>query len=104
MESRIEKLKAFIAENPADPFLHYALASEWLKAGELHLAREKFEELVKDFPNYVGTYYHLGKLHEQLGNSDHAIATYESGLKIAQKIGDRHTFNEIRGALDLLID
>jgi tetratricopeptide (TPR) repeat protein len=104
MESRIEKLKSFIAENPADPFLHYALASEWLKVGELQLAREKFEGLVKDFPEYVGTYYHLGKLHEQLGNSTQAIATYEAGLRIAQKIGDLHTFNEIRSALDLLMD
>jgi tetratricopeptide (TPR) repeat protein len=104
MESRIEKLNAFIQETPNDPFLHYALASEWLKIGELNKAQEKFEWIVQQFPDYVGTYYHLGKLYEERSATESAISTYEKGLEIAKKIGDRHAFNELRGALDLLMD
>ena len=33
--------------------------------------------LIKDHPDYVGTYYHLGKLYEKNQEPDKAIETYK---------------------------
>lgn len=104
MESRLDKLKAFLEKNPEDPFLHYAIASELLKMGEYQGALAGFEQMLTDFPDYLGTYYHLGKLYEQLGQSDQAANTYQQGMLVAQKAGNRNTFNELRGALALISD
>lgn len=104
MESRLDKLRAFLEENPQEPFLHYAIASELLKQGDDKGALAGFEGVLRDFPDYVGTYYHLGKLHEQLGDFDKAALTYQQGMQVAQKAGDRNTLNELRAALALITD
>lgn len=100
---RIEKLKAFLQENPDDSFLQHALALEYVKAGEDHHARKAWESLLECRPDYVGSYYHLAKLHERLGEKKEAIRIYEKGLVVAKKAGDRHTFNELKAALDDLM-
>src|SRR5690554_3003486 len=104
MESRLDKLRAFLEENPQDPFLHYAIASELLKLGDNDGALAGFEGMLRDFPDYVGTYYHLGKLYEELGDFEKATVTYQQGMQVAQKVGDRNTLNELRAALMLIAD
>jgi hypothetical protein len=51
----------------------------------------------------VGSYYHLGKLHERLGDESKAIAVYEKGMDVAKKLSDNHALSELRGAYDNLI-
>lgn len=102
MESRLDKLRAFLEEDPKDPFLHYAIASELLKIGDIEGALAGFEGMMSDYPDYVGTYYHLGKLYEQLGQTDKASQTYQQGMAVAQKAGERNTLNELRAALLLI--
>ena len=53
--------------------------------------------------DYVGSYYHLAKLLERQGKREEAIATYEKGLQVAKKIGDRHAYNELQAAHEDLI-
>lgn len=99
---RIEKLKSFLRESPHDSFLKHALALEYIKQGDDPKAQELFTALLAAEPGYVGSYYHLGKLLERLGNISEAIATYERGMTIAGKAGDRHSAAELQGALDEL--
>lgn len=95
---RIAQLKAFLAESPADSFLRHALALEYIKINDDRSAREAFETLLANDPKYVGSYYHLGKLLERLGEQDAAIAAYEKGMEVAREVRDMHAYNELQAA------
>ena len=103
--SRIDQLIEFLKDTPNDPFLHYAIAQEYNKSGKKQLALEKYQDLVSRFPNYVGTYYHLGKLQIELGFKQEAMTTFETGIKIAQELKEQHSLAELQSArLELLYD
>src|ERR1700761_7413419 len=96
--SRLEKLLEFLKNEPNDEFLQYALATEYLRLDDKQTALNYYEGLVANHPNYVGTYYHLGKLYEALNRKDDAIATYESGMKVARAARDNHAHAELQAA------
>lgn len=76
----------------------YAIASEYAKAGDQQEALARYTELTVSHPDYVGTYYHLGKLHEAMGQAALAIEAYERGMEIAKSKRDRHALSELQGA------
>jgi Tfp pilus assembly protein PilF len=100
--SRIEKLKEFLSADPNDSFVRHALALEYVKVGELAEARKLFEALLAHDPAAVGSYYHLGKLLEALGEPRSALAWYEKGMSAANKAGEKRAYNELRAAHDEL--
>jgi len=102
--SRIETLQTYLQENPKDSFLKHALALEWIKIGKDGEARLLFEELLQADPSYVGSYYHLGKLLERQDLFDEAIAVYKKGMEEAEKIKDRHSYNELQAACEDIDD
>ena len=103
--NRIEQLNAFLKDSPNDPFLHYALAQEYYKLELKTEALNKYNELIEKFPNYVGTYYHLGKLQIELKNKEQAMAVFEKGMEIAKELKDQHSLAELQSArLELLYD
>ncbi len=99
---RIEKLKEFLEASPNDAFVHHALALEYIKLGDDVEARKLFERVIAIQPDYIGTYYHLAKLLERVGETDAAIKIYESGMEKAKLAGDLHAFGELRGAYEEL--
>ena len=96
--SRIELLRSYIQDDPGDPFNHYALALEYLKAGNHELGKEILSNLLQSNPDYLATYYQLGKLLEQLGEKDRAIEIYHKGETIALNQRQNKTLNELRSA------
>lgn len=96
---RIEALRAFLKEDPTDAFSRFALAQELRWANQPEEALTVFEELVTDQPEYVGTYYHLGQLYEELGRLDDAIETYRTGIDRATDAGDLHARAELKTVL-----
>ncbi|HWZ03342.1 MAG TPA: tetratricopeptide repeat protein [Mucilaginibacter sp.] len=102
--NRLDKLLEFIKSEPEDPFLKYALATEYLRLNETDKALVFYEDLVKNHAGYTGTYYHLGKLYEALGRKQEAISTYETGMKITREKNDNHAFSELRAVYDELMD
>ena len=94
--SRLEKLLEFLKNEPNDEFLQYALATEYLRLNETEKALDYYENLVTNHPDYVGTYYHLGKLYEALNRKEDAIITYEKGMDIARKLRDNHALSELQ--------
>ena len=98
-QDRLHALLAFYEEDPRDAFTRFAIAREYLKQDETGKALTFFEGLVEDDPDYVGTYYHLGKLYEQLGRKGDAIRTYQRGIQIAQTRRDAHARAELQDAL-----
>ena len=99
---RIEKLKEFLKETPADSFLEHALALEYIKLGNDEEARKIFEIVLNREPGYIGSYYHLAKLLERNGDNDAAVKVYEKGMEEAKKAGNNHAYGELRGAYEEL--
>jgi len=100
---RIAKIKEFLVANPADNFLRHALALEYLKLGEDTAARELFEAILTESPDYVGSYYHLAKLLEKMEARELAIAWYEKGMEAAKQAGDNHAYSELQAAYEDLV-
>lgn len=98
--SRIEKLLEFLKKSGADSFLQHALALEYIKIGNDGEARKLFNEILLREPTYIGSYYHLAKLLERLGETDRAIKVYERGMAEAKKANDQHSYNELQAALE----
>mgnify|MGYP000011406621 FL=1 len=94
--TRISRLLEFLENEPNDPFLNYALATEYVVLGERALALTYFEDLISKHPDYVGTYYHLGKLYETLGRKEEAITTYKNGIEVATKQQNAHARSELQ--------
>lgn len=99
MPDRIDILLQYHREDPADPFTLFALAREYEKRGADEEALRYYERLVHEQPDYVGTYYHLGKLYEQLGRSGDAIRVYQAGIVVAGQKTDFHARAELQSAL-----
>jgi Tfp pilus assembly protein PilF len=99
---RVEKLKAFLQQNPADSFVQHALALEYIKAGDDAAAQKLFEDILNREPGYVGSYYHLAKLFERNGNTEDAITWYEKGMDEAKKAGENYAYSELRSAYEEL--
>ena len=99
---RIEKLKAFLSQDPADNFTQHALALEYIKTGNDAEGQRLFEEILNRDPGYTGSYYHLAKLHERNGNTALAIEWYAKGMEQAKKSGEVHAYNELRSAFEEL--
>jgi tetratricopeptide (TPR) repeat protein len=100
--SRIDKLVAFLQENPTDSFLQHALALEYQKIGDLSKARALFEKLLAENPAYVGSYYHLAKLLEAEDLLEEALLVYQKGMEQAQLQQDSHSYGELRSAWEEL--
>ncbi|MFM6954153.1 MAG: tetratricopeptide repeat protein [Sphingobacteriaceae bacterium] len=94
--TRINRLLEFLKNEPNEPFLKYALATEYVALGELELALSYFEELIKNHSDYVGTYYHLGKLYEKLGRKEAAVVTYQAGIAVASSQQNAHARSELQ--------
>ena len=99
---RIEKLKEFLQQNPADSFVQHALALEYIKAGDDVTAQKLFEDILNREPGYVGSYYHLAKLFERNGDIESAVKWYEKGMDEAMKAGENHAYSELRSAYEEL--
>ena len=88
----------YMRTSDKDSFLQHALALEYIKIGNDEEARNLFNELLLREPTYVGSYYHLGKLLERVGDFDKAIRIYKRGMEEAKRAGDNHSYNELMGA------
>ena len=99
---RISKLREFLSANPADSFLQHALALEYIKLGDDEMAGDLFEQIINREPGYIGSYYHLAKLQERLGETDKAVQVYKKGMEEAMKAGDNHAHGELKGAYEEL--
>ena len=89
--SRIVQIEEFLKASPNDSFLKHALALEYIKLGDDETAKQLFQELLTHEPGYAGSYYHLGKLYERLGENEKAIEWYALVRAIELKEKDPST-------------
>jgi len=96
--ARLQQLLSFYESNPGDPFLVFALAKEYENLGQASKSLELYQQLIAESPEYIGTYFHLGKILEALEQPEAAFQTYKNGMAMAKKIGDQHAFSELATA------
>jgi len=97
--NRLETLINMLKEQPADSFLLFALALEYVKLNDDTKASHYFNEILKHEPTYEGLYYHLGKLYERRSDFEKAKEIYSLGLEITRGKNQK-AYNEIQSALD----
>ena len=96
--TRLSKLLDFLESDPNDPFILYALATEYNALNDKEKAYSFYLQLTDQHPDYVGTYYHLGKLLEKDDQKEKAIEIYQKGMQVARNKRDMHAFSELQGA------
>lgn len=60
----------------------YASAVAALRAGNTSLAETKFQQIVKDYPNYSGPHNNLGIIYFHAGDVDKAKASFDKALEL----------------------
>ena len=88
-----------LQDNPNDPFLYFAMAKELEKKADWVSALEWYERLVKEHPDYTGTYYHLGLLYQREGRLEDAMKTWKNGVQVCEKVGADHDKRELQGLI-----
>ena len=101
--ARLASLRAMLEKNPKDAFAAYGLAMELARspATEKEAARV-FRKLLEAAPEYLPAYFQFGGLLARGGETGEARAVYETGIALAARLGDSHTGEELRAALDFL--
>ena len=100
--NRLEMITEMLVKNPDDTFLNYAAALEHKKRNKLKKAITIFKKIVNQDPDYLATYYQLGKLLEEVGKTEEAVEVYKSGRILAQKTKDVKAMGELSEALMIL--
>lgn len=96
---RLLQLLEMLEESPKDSFLLFATAKEYENLDDPDQAQDYFLLLMETDPGYVGLYYHLGKLLEKQSRVEEAAGIYQKGMEVAKEQKDRHSYNELSGAL-----
>jgi tetratricopeptide (TPR) repeat protein len=100
--NRLELIAEMLEKNPDDTFLNYAAALEYKKENDPHKAIAIFKKIVDQDPEYLATYYQLGKLLEETDKVDDAIEVYRKGHKLAVEKNDIKATGELYEALLIL--
>lgn len=99
MENRKKWIENMLQSQPNDPFLWYALALEHQKEENYPATIEIFENLVQKHPDYLPSFYQLGKAYEIIGEQEKAVDTFMEGKRLAKKNGDLKAAGELSEAL-----
>jgi predicted Zn-dependent protease len=94
---RLAQLQALLAEQPNDPFLLYAVAIE-IVSKQPYEAGALFENLLKNHPNYLATYYMAAQYYAETNQNEKAEQTYKQGIELAQQQGELKTLAELKNA------
>ena len=95
---RLDLLLGILKETPTDSFVIFAIAKEYENLGNQNEAIQYYQKLYQSDPNYVGLYFHWGKIHEEINDSDKAIDIYSMGIEVASLQKDRHAERELSAA------
>jgi tetratricopeptide (TPR) repeat protein len=102
MMDRLEALQQLVAQNPADAFARYGLATEYARAGRFADAVAQFEALIEAHPDYAAAYQQGGQALESLGRIADAKEFYRRGIAVTTSQGNLHARDQLQAALDLL--
>ncbi|HEX2276495.1 MAG TPA: tetratricopeptide repeat protein [Candidatus Tectomicrobia bacterium] len=86
--SRLEQIRALIADDPRDAMLRFALGNEYFQRGDYAAAIESLHAALEIDPEYAFVYIQLAEAYERSGQMDLARQTVEAGRGPARRNGD----------------
>jgi len=98
--SRRERLEQMLERQTDDPFLHYGLAMEWVKEGQLESALACFDRTLSIDAGYLAAYYHKATALAANERIEEARATLNVGIEAARRKQDAHAQEEMQALLD----
>jgi predicted Zn-dependent protease len=102
MSSRLEQIRAMLAEQPDDPFLRYSLAMELRKAQQHEAALHEFQALMQMQPPYVPAFHMAGQMLVELGRDAQARDVLARGIAASHAQRNAHAADEMQALLDSL--
>jgi tetratricopeptide (TPR) repeat protein len=94
---RLNQLLVFQKEDPNDPFIIYALATEY-SSSNIEKALEYFELLLTQHPDYLATYYHAAKLFADIEETKKAEHLFKKGIDLARTQKESLALRELQNA------
>jgi predicted Zn-dependent protease len=95
---RLQQLQAYLAEEPDNPFLHYAVALEYRRT-EPSRAEALMDEVVVRFPNYLPALQTAALWKSEAGRLSEATGLLQKAVALAHKVGDAAALRELEGLL-----
>ena len=96
---RMEQLKSILAQDPKSTFARYALAMEYMSAGEIESALHEFRTVLEVDANYANAWFMGAQALQQAARTPEAIQWLRDGIACAQRAGNRHAENEMQTLL-----
>jgi Tfp pilus assembly protein PilF len=99
---RVEQLKSILAQEPKSTFARYALAMEYLSAGDTDAALREFRAVLEVDANYANAWFMGAQALQQAERTPEAVQWLHDGIACAQRAGNRHAENEMQSLLEEL--
>ena len=99
---RMEQLKSILAQDPRSTFARYALAMEYMSAGETESALREFRSVLEVDGNYANAWFMGAQTLQHAARIPEAVQWLRDGIACAKRAGNRHAENEMQTLLDEL--
>ena len=93
--SRIEQIRALIADDPGDAMLRFALGNEYFQSGQYTEAIAALKAALDLDPEYAFVYIQLAHAYENNGQLELARQTIETGRGPAARNGDPNLMRQL---------
>jgi tetratricopeptide (TPR) repeat protein len=102
--TRLDKLRELLENQPDDSFMQYAVGFEYESSGDFGQALEWYEKILAQHKEYLPVYYQCGLLYAQLGRFEKAVALLREGIILAKAQGEDKMQRELMAALEQVED
>jgi tetratricopeptide (TPR) repeat protein len=100
--SRREQLEELLKLDPNDVFLQYALALEFISAGDADEGLARLAKVNEQHPQYVAAFFQRGQVLADQDRTDEARDIITRGVEVARQVGDDHAEREMSEFLETL--
>lgn len=98
MNNKLDRLLRLNEERPRDAFTLFAIAKEYEKIDDIENSLSYYRQIIDADPDYIGVYFHLGKLLEQDQQDIAALDVYRKGIQVGENLKDFHAIAELKNA------
>lgn len=99
-QSRVEQLKAILAQDPNNQLTRYALAMEYSSAGDVDDAVAEFARLLQINPDYANAYFMAAQALAGADRKEPACEMLRNGIAAAKRTGNHHAESEMQQMLE----
>ncbi len=88
--------EALLAKGHDNAMLRYSLGNACLTEASYQTAIEHLQKAVEMDPSYSAAWKILGKCYDAIGQHQQAIDSWDSGIAVAEKKGDKQALKEMQ--------